>query len=94
MGSITRIEGKETALAEFTWFAMFAAMLVGWFFACRWVAEQPGKVHYVAYFMMLVFWPAGIPGAYVGTQRRKERLATAVSLPMPQPALPTMPPAP
>ena len=81
-------------MAEFFGVAMLVAMLVGWFFACRWVAEQPGKVHYVAYFMMLIFWPGGIPGAYVGTQRRKERLAIGASLPVPQPALPPLPPAP
>ena len=81
-------------MEQFIALAVLVAMLVGWFFACRWVAEQPGKVHYLAYVMMLIFWPAGIPGAYTGTQRRKERLAIVPKLSDRLPYLPPPPPAP
>jgi hypothetical protein len=85
---------NESSLSALFGLVILCAMGVGWFFACRWVAEQPGKVHYLAYLMMVILWPAGIPGAYVGTQRRKERLATEPNLPDPQLVLPPAPPAP
>ena len=43
---------------------------VVWFYACRFVASRQGKIHVLAYVLMLFWLPGGVPGVAVGYKDR------------------------